>query len=69
MTVEREELSALRREVKQLRMEREILQKATVFFAKEQMQSSPSSTRRRTIIRSSDFAEYWAFPSLDITLG
>lgn len=36
-TVEKEELSALRREVKKLRMEREILRKATVFFAKEQM--------------------------------
>ena len=36
-TVEKEELSALRKEVKQLRMEREILRKATVFFAKEQM--------------------------------
>ncbi|RYZ60490.1 MAG: transposase [Proteobacteria bacterium] len=36
-SVEKEELSALRREVKQLRMEREILRKATVFFAKEQM--------------------------------
>ena len=34
-TVEREELSQLRRENRQLRMEREILKKATAFFAKE----------------------------------
>ena len=34
-TAERQELGTLRREVKQLRMEREILKKATAFFAKE----------------------------------
>ena len=34
-TAERDELTALRREVKSLRMEREILKKATAFFAKE----------------------------------
>lgn len=34
-TVERAELVALRREAKQLRMEREILKKAAAFFAKE----------------------------------
>ena len=34
-TSEREELSTLRREVKQLRQEREILKRATAFFAKE----------------------------------
>ncbi len=34
-TVEREELAQLRRENRQLRMEREILKKATAFFAKE----------------------------------
>ena len=34
-TDEREELGQLRREVKKLRMERDILKKATAFFAKE----------------------------------
>ncbi len=34
-TAEREELSRLRREVKDLRIEREILKKAAAFFAKE----------------------------------
>ena len=34
-TAEREELQRLRREVKNLRMEREILKKAAAFFAKE----------------------------------
>ena len=34
-TAEREELRRLRREVKEVRMERELLKKATAFFAKE----------------------------------
>ena len=34
-TQEKEELVRLRREVRQLRMERDILKKATAFFAKE----------------------------------
>ena len=34
-TAEREELTRLRREVRQLRMEREVLKKATAFFARE----------------------------------
>ena len=36
-TAEKHELVALRRENRQLKMEREILKKATAFFAKEQM--------------------------------
>ena len=35
MTPEKEELHSLRKEVRQLRMEREILKKATAFFVKE----------------------------------
>jgi transposase len=34
-TAEKQELAQLRREVKQLRMERDILKKAAAFFAKE----------------------------------
>ena len=39
---EREELRRLRRENRQLRMEREILKKATAFFAKENNRDSHS---------------------------
>jgi len=34
-TVEREELARLRKEVRQLRLERDVLKKAAAFFAKE----------------------------------
>lgn len=34
-TLEREELAHLRKEVRQLRLERDVLKKAAVFFAKE----------------------------------
>ena len=34
-TAEKEELAALRKEVRQLKLERDILKKAAAFFAKE----------------------------------
>ena len=37
MTAEKEELARLRKQVKRLRMERDILKKATAFFAKDQL--------------------------------
>jgi transposase len=39
-SAEKQELTRLRRENRQLRMEREILKKATAFFAKEKEQDS-----------------------------
>jgi transposase len=44
-TVEREELSRLRRENKQLRLEREILSKAAAWFARES-ESLPDNSSR-----------------------
>ncbi len=44
---EREEWARLRREVRRLRMERDILKKATGFFAKENARRLRSSRRRR----------------------
>jgi transposase len=46
-TAERKELTKLRREVKRLQMERDILKAAATFFAKESEWSSTSSPRRR----------------------
>src|SRR5439155_12054418 len=51
-TEEREELGRLRRENRTLRMERDILKKATAFFAKEHPGGSRSSSRRRPRSRS-----------------
>jgi len=36
-TAEREELGRLRRDVRELRMERDVLKKAAAFFAKDQL--------------------------------
>jgi transposase len=41
-TAEREELARLRKEVRELRIERDILKKATAFFAKESAKGSRS---------------------------
>jgi transposase len=43
-TVEREELTRLRREIKQLRLEREILAKAAAWFARETGSVPPESS-------------------------
>jgi transposase len=43
-TVEREELTRLKREVRQLRLEREILAKATAWFARETGTIPPSGS-------------------------
>src|SRR5260370_379043 len=46
-TEEKEELVRLRKENRELRLEREILEKAAAFFAQENGRSSRSSWRRR----------------------
>ena len=55
-TVEREELARLRKENRELPMEREILEPAAAFFAKDQHLGSASSTRRRRTTRSGSSA-------------
>lgn len=44
-TAEREELARLRREVKRLQTERDILAKATAWFARQSEKTSTPSTR------------------------
>src|SRR6266705_3330783 len=51
-TEEREELGRLRRENRTLRMERDILKKATAFFAMDAACTQSSSPRRRPPSRS-----------------
>ena len=50
-TAEREEISRLRRENRQLRMERDILKKATAFFARESQRDTDSYGQRRPNFR------------------
>jgi transposase len=51
-TAEREELARLRKENRELKLERDIPRKAAAFFAKESNQGSRSSRRRRPQCRS-----------------
>ena len=56
-----EENRQLREENARLRMERDILKKATVFFAKESRRDSPSSSSIETCGRSRSIALCWRY--------
>jgi transposase len=70
---EREELRHLRREVRTLRHEREMLKQAAAFFAKEsdmtRERPSRSSRRRRNTSRWRPCAAYWASPGVGTPPG
>jgi transposase len=64
-TAERDEINRLRREVRQLKLERDILSKAAAWFARETdvipPKGSDSLARTRPTFRLPPCAECWAF--------
>jgi len=72
-TAEREELSRLRRENRQLRLEREILSKAAAWFARETNAIPPKGSGSRAItrptIQSPRCAEFWVSPPAAVMRG
>jgi transposase len=70
-TAEREELSRLRRELRVVREERDVLAKAIAFFTKETTRRAAigSLWRRRRNTRSSCCAACWAWPRVRSTPG
>jgi len=72
-TAEREELSRLRRENRQLRLEREILSKAAAWFARETNAIPPKGSGSwaitRPTIQSPRCAECWVSPPAAIMRG
>ena len=68
-TAEREELARLRKEVRELRMERDVLKKAAAFFAKDHLWNSRGSRRRRPAIPSRNCVAGWASRRVASTPG
>ena len=66
---ERTELKRLRREVRELRMERDILKKATAFFAKHSEEGLPSSPAKRPSSPCASCAAPWTSPAAGTTPG
>ena len=68
-TAEREELARLRKEVRELRMERDVLKKAAAFFAKDHLWNSRGSRRRRPATPSRNSVAGWASRRVASTPG